>query len=69
MISLRKQIKEVNLKLTTSLNFEKIIGFLNDMLRKQRDFKIKLGLGYDAEQPSSSKAMKKKPMRGKGVDT
>jgi len=57
---LRKQLDEDNKKLSKSLKFEKSIEVLDDMLKQQRDPKIKFGLGYDAKQPSSSKVVEKK---------
>lgn len=57
---MRKQLVEANKKLSTSLRFEKSTRILNDMLRQHKYSKIKFGIGYDAEQPSSSNAIEKK---------
>jgi len=60
IVSLRKKLDEANKQLSNNLKFEKSTKVLDDILKQQRDPKIKFGLGYVAEQPSSSKATEKK---------
>jgi len=67
VISLKMKLEEANKNVNKYFKFEKSTDILDDMLKQQRDHKIKFGLGYDAKQPSSSKATEKKTSNVVGI--